>query len=275
MKFLIFSDLDGTFLDHRSYSFGNLKIFINKIKQGNTIVFNTSKTFSEILKINKQLELKSPFIVENGACIFFPQSYKDNLDINKDYFKYHGYLGYSLANHNLQKIVTRVSPLQKKYKFRFYSELSDQKISEITNLRMDDIKRSKKRLFSNPIFWDDSFNKIAKFKSEIVSLNNHFKVFQGGRFIHILENYDKGIALKKYLEIIKPSMDVECTTVSLGDSENDICMLESTDYSCIVKGEGKKISLTKTNKIYFSKTKAPLGWQESLENVFRMENKNF
>ena len=140
---------------------------------------------------------------------------------------------------------------------------------------MDDIKRSKKRLFSNPIFWDDSFNKIAKFKSEIVSLNNHFKVFQGGRFIHILENYDKGIALKKYLEIIIPSMDVECTTVSLGDSENDICMLESTDYSCIVKGEGKKISLTKTNKIYFSKTKAPLGWQESLENVFRMENKNF
>ena len=75
MKFLIFSDLDGTFLSYENYSFGNLKIFINKIKHKTSIIFNTSKTFSEMLYINKRLNLNNPFIVENGACIFFPKEY--------------------------------------------------------------------------------------------------------------------------------------------------------------------------------------------------------
>ena len=48
-------------------------------------------------------------------------------------------------------------------------------------------------------------------------------------------------------------------------------MLESTDYSCIVKGGKKKISLKKNNNIYFSETEAPEGWKESMEYVFKME----
>ena len=64
-------------------------------------------------------------------------------------------------------------------------------------------------------------------------------------------------------------------TVSLGDSENDICMLESTDYSCIVKRKANKISLKKKDNIYFSKSEAPDGWRESLEFVIKMESKNF
>ena len=275
MKFLIFSDLDGTFLSYENYSFGNLKIFINKIKHKTSIIFNTSKTFSEMLYINKRLNLNNPFIVENGACIFFPKEYFNYLDLNKNFFKYRGYLGYSLANNSLELIAEKISFLQEKFSFSFYNDLSDQKISKITNLSIEDVKRSKDRLFSNPIYWNDSLDQIPKFKSEIISLNEHFKIFDGGRFIHILEGYDKGEALKKFLEIIKPSINYEFVTVSLGDSENDICMLESTDYSCIVKGKKDRISLKKKNKIYFSKTKAPDGWKESLESVFRMENKNF
>ena len=87
------------------------------------------------------------------------------------------------------------------------------------------------------------------------------------------EDYSK--ALKIFIDTIKTISNDRFLTVSLGDSENDICMLESTDYSCIVKKKATKISLKKKDNIYFSKTEAPDGWKESLEFVIRMENKNF
>ena len=72
MKFLIFSDLDGTFLNLKTYSFGTLKKFINKLDTNFEIIFVSSKTYEEITQINKYLNINPPFIVENGACIFFP-----------------------------------------------------------------------------------------------------------------------------------------------------------------------------------------------------------
>ena len=73
--FFIFTDIDGTLLDHVNYSYGNLKNYIHRIKNNASIIFNTSKTFEEIQILNNNLELNYPFIVENGACIFFPQDY--------------------------------------------------------------------------------------------------------------------------------------------------------------------------------------------------------
>ena len=64
----------------------------------------------------------------------------------------------------------------------------------------------------------------------------------------------------KFLEIIKFSEKTNYKTISIGDSENDISMLEQTDYSCIVKREKVKISLNKNNNIYYSTNKAPDGW---------------
>ena len=59
-------------------------------------------------------------------------------------------------------------------------------------------------------------------------------VLEGGD-LFIFDNYDKVLALKKFIKIIKPNLSNKFVTISLGDSENDICMLESTDYACIVK----------------------------------------
>ena len=87
--------------------------------------------------------------------------------------------------------------------------------------------------------------KIIKFKSELSFLKDDFCLLEGGRFLHISDDYNKGSALKKFLSIIERSCSSKFTTVSLGDSENDLSMLESTDYSCIVKGENRKLSLKK------------------------------
>ena len=55
MKFLIFSDLDGTFLNSETYSFGALKNYIKKFNFQYELIFVSSKTYDEIINIQKKL----------------------------------------------------------------------------------------------------------------------------------------------------------------------------------------------------------------------------
>ena len=65
-------------------------------------------------------------------------------------------------------------------------------------------------------------------------------------------------------------------TISIGDSHNDISMLELTDYSCIIKREKKKsLVLEKKKNNYYSNNIAPDGWSESLEFILNKEKINF
>ena len=73
--FFIFSDIDGTFMNHTNYSYSILKKYILLLKDNCQIIFNSSKTFEEMNELNQSLNLRTPFIVENGACIFFPKNY--------------------------------------------------------------------------------------------------------------------------------------------------------------------------------------------------------
>ncbi len=277
MSYFVFSDIDGTLLNHNNYSFGNLENYIKAIKNNVSLIFNTSKTFSEVTHINKKLSLNAPFIVENGACIFFPLGYIDKMKYGSqnNFFTYKKYIAYKITNLTSEDIISMISKLKKLFNFSFYSELSNEQVMECTNLEVDCAKRSKKRLFTNPILWRDSIKNIKRFKSEIKKINNKLTVLKGGRFIHISDSYDKGVALKKFIEVVKPFINGKLITVSLGDSENDISMLESTDYSCIVKREKNKITLKKKKNIYFSQTEAPNGWKESLDYVLKMENQDF
>ena len=73
-NYLIFTDLDGTLLNHENYSLGNNKKIISRIIYNqNDIIFNTSKTFIESKNLLKTLNLVNmPFSTENGAVLYFP-----------------------------------------------------------------------------------------------------------------------------------------------------------------------------------------------------------
>ena len=273
MKFLIFSDLDGTFLNPKTYSFGTLKKFITKLDANFEIIFVSSKTYEEIIQINNYLNIDSPFIVENGACIFFPFKYFEGKEITYKFMKYKNHFGFPLTKYNSNKIKEKFNFLKKKYKFSFYDNLSNKIISKITNLKEKDVRLSKSRKFTNPVYWDDTQKKKSEFIKEIKAHNKNIEVLDGGRFLHILDSYDKGVALKKFFKI-KNTLDIQYISISLGDSENDIPMLELTDYACIIKSE-KNINLTLNNKnVFRSKLPAPEGWKESIENILKGD-KNF
>ena len=89
-RYLIFTDLDGTLLDHENYSFGaNKKTISTIINNKNEIIFNTSKTFSECKKLLKELKLSNmPFSTENGAVLYFPKIRFNKIKNSSSFEKY-------------------------------------------------------------------------------------------------------------------------------------------------------------------------------------------
>ena len=81
-SFYIFSDIDGTFMNHNNYCYESIINFVELIKKMRNYFFCFIKTFSEIKIINEKLNIEFPFIVENGACIYFPKKYKINYKKN-------------------------------------------------------------------------------------------------------------------------------------------------------------------------------------------------
>ena len=59
-------------------------------------------------------------------------------------------------------------------------------------------------------------------------------------------------------------------TVGIGDSNNDIEMLNKTDYKCVVQSiNNTSLIAGLTSKDFIlSTTRAPEGWQECIDNVF-------
>jgi predicted mannosyl-3-phosphoglycerate phosphatase (HAD superfamily) len=73
-QLVVFTDLDGTLLDHQTYSFQAARPMINKLlRLGIPIVINTSKTRAETEILSRRLKLNHPFIVENGGAVFIPE----------------------------------------------------------------------------------------------------------------------------------------------------------------------------------------------------------
>ena len=120
--FLIFSDIDGTFMNHKNYSYSILKKYILLLKDNCQLIFNSSKTFEEMNELNKSLNLRSPFIVENGACIFFPKNY-NQVFFDKNFFKHSNYFGYKLTKKNSQSLITEINHLRKNINLVFLVKL--------------------------------------------------------------------------------------------------------------------------------------------------------
>jgi len=76
-ELILFTDLDGTLLDHDNYSFSSA---LEAIECLNALkipwILNSSKTLSELLGLRTQLRQKHPVIVENGAGVAIPIGYK-------------------------------------------------------------------------------------------------------------------------------------------------------------------------------------------------------
>ena len=69
-------------------------------------------------------------------------------------------------------------------------------------------------------------------------------------------------------EFKKYYSNVEFITIAIGDSNNDLEMLNAADFSCLIKNRSNNELVKKINcsNLYISKNSAPYAWEEYIEN---------
>lgn len=264
---LIFTDLDGTLMDHYSYEHADAKACMERLlAHGIPIIPNTSKTFAELIELRKRLNLNGPFIIENGAGIFIDKhflpekpkgvTWQDGFWVKSFSSNRNYWLGL------LQKLIPEFGHL-----FESFSEMSIERIVEVTGLSVEDAKRSSQRQFGEPLLWKGDEEEMNDFMQKLKNLGA-FPV-KGGRFLHVGGDCNKGMALGWLLrEYQRQHKDIVVSTIALGDGNNDVAMLEAADTAVrITSPVNEPPTLERTKKLYTSTLHGPKGWAEVLDQL--------
>lgn len=263
MKWLVFSDLDGTLLDEQSYSFREALPALDYLAEKSVpVILCTSKTSAEVATICKQLHLEHPFIVENGSAVIIPKNYfnplAEGLSLNGLYYV-----------QVLGKTYSHILSFFEKIKNKFnipalgFRDMSEKQLLELTGLKRDEITYAQKREYSEPFILTDSF----QFDSKIYDYvdQNGFRLLRGNRFYHLLGATDKGNAVHTLRAMYEQFSGHGYQTIAIGDSPNDLEMLQAVDQPVLVKKpDGKYADIDPVQKIFRTEGIGPLGWQEAV-----------
>lgn len=231
MKKLVFTDLDGTLLDLKSYSFMQSINAIEKLKSAEVpIVFCSSKTKNEQEFYRESLGIRDPFIVENGSAIYIPKGYfKKPIPYNT--YVTGGYevicLGKSVDNIRRLLLEKRA---QLGLNFMMYEDLPPEEISMITGLDLKSARRAMARDYSETILRGSL---SENFYSEIDAKG--FRSIPGSKFETVISKQaNKGKAVEILIELYKSELG-ELETYAMGDSQNDAEMLAAVDNPFLVQ----------------------------------------
>ena len=280
LKIVIFTDLDGTLLDHMTYSFDEARPALNKIKETETpIVFVTSKTFAEVEAIQKEMGIWGiePFIVENGGAVFLPKRLFEEKVIEGaksegDFFVIKFGKPYREVRGVLKETAEAVN-----LEIRGIGDMTAEEFAEQTGLTLEQAGRAKKRQFQEgfKILVPKEEQKEAqeKIKAEIEKRGFHISI--GGRFCQIMGSPSKIKAVETLINLFEKKYG-EIHTVGLGDAQADLEFIELCDEGFLVKNPKKAVGAeVESEKIHLVKEIGPAGWNEVVLEALKEKDLRF
>ena len=242
MKFVLFTDLDGTLLD-ANYSCELVKPVVEELRRkGVPIVFCTTKTRAECEYYRRELRINDPFIVENGSAIFIPVRYFTQLRCERR----GNFCVLECVRVKYEDAVRALAEISAEAGVRVkgFGDLTAEQVAEIAAMPVELAKLAKRREYTETFFFEHAAEggaaAVRKLSEEIerffaAAEKRGFRISHGGRFYSIQEkNADKGKAVRILTNIFRREFGV-VRTFGIGDSENDIPMLRSVDCAALVR----------------------------------------
>ena len=252
---LVFTDLDGTLLDHDSYRFEPASAMLDFLKHNSIpLIIVTSKTKSEVLQLQEALGITAPFIVENGAGIYFP--------------KEGGHLKVPLGKPYDQTRQAFVKYAEK-IPMRGFSDMPINEIAQRTSLSPERAFLASRRDFSEPFILekDDDLPKLRK-----MAETDGFDVVIGGRFYHLItKGQDKAAAIRKVIQHYEKLYGTSVTSIALGDSENDLTMLQSVDVPILIPHPDGSYTPCEIPHLIRAPFPGPKGWNTALKGYLHVQ----
>jgi mannosyl-3-phosphoglycerate phosphatase len=222
----------------------------------------TSKTRAEVEVLQDRMGISQPFVVENGGGIFFPPGH-DHLEL-PGALRREPYRLIQLGE-SYERIRSFLQDLPARFSVRGFGDMSLEEVCRATALPKQEARLARAREFTEPfLVFDEGEVEALEGRASAQGL----KITRGGRFFHLMgRRQDKGEAVKVVREVFEARWNESCTTVGLGDSENDLPMLQAVDIPVLIPNPGGSPPEVAYPRLVRVEESGSAGWNTALQRI--------
>jgi len=266
---LVFTDLDGSLLDHDNYSArAALPLLRELARRGIPVIPASSKTRVEIEQVCTELDLGGPFIVENGAAVCIPAGYFDPMPARM--VARGGYHQMAFVAPRSQWLgLLEALAAEFEGEFESFARAGLEGVAAMTGLASARAALALRREYSEPVRWLGTSQRCREFVRRLQAAGA--TVQQGGRFLSVSGPCDKGRALGWLRQLYRerhPGRELD--DLAVGDSANDAPMLQAAKTALWVRSPVHDFPrLQRDSGILYSDAVGPAGWAEGVGRWLR------
>ena len=260
-QIIIVTDLDGTLLDSKTYSFEEARPALELIKKKHVpLVLCSSKTQAELGVWRIRLENRHPFIVENGGGIFIPEGYFP-FPVEGETRNGYRVISLGMPYAGIREQFTRLRD-KLKIPVTGFGDMTPDDVAALTGLSHDEAVLAKQREYEEPFVFPGAADERMLQAIEASGLR-----WTQGRLFHLMGNHHKGKAVALLRTLFERAKG-PAIVAGLGDSLNDLPFLLAVDHPVLVRREegcyDPKITIP---GLYCTKKIGPAGWNEAVQTV--------
>lgn len=232
---VVFTDLDGTLIDHHTYETLKSIYAIQKLTAYRIpLVFCSSKTFAEQVFLQRQLDINQPFIFENGSAAAVPSGFFPE-QVYRATRHEDGYNIVVFAHADASVL----HPVLRQFEaIKGYADASDAELSAATGLAGDALRRARDRWFTETLLTPLSEDEAGQLNMILQPAG--FVLSRGGRFYTVQSaKVNKGKAVQWMMDVFRQTAPATPCFAAVGDSPNDAPMLRVVDIPFLVQRPDK------------------------------------
>lgn len=250
---IVFSDLDGTLLDHSTYSHASAEPALERLRRMKCpLILASSKTAREIAQLRREIGFEHcPAIVENGSGLMQGGPVTLNPEI----------AAYTQVRAALDEI-----PFSLRQKFSGFGDWSTDEVAQRTGLDVGRAELARMRQYSEPGVWSGDERELARFIETLGSYG--IAARRGGRFLTLSLGGSKADRMDEVVTQFSGEGALRPVTLALGDAPNDMEMLQHADRGVVVRnstGPGvPTLAGEESGTIARTLLEGPAGWNEAV-----------
>jgi mannosyl-3-phosphoglycerate phosphatase len=257
---LIFTDLDGTLLDHDTYAWEAARPALDRLgRQGIPWVLVTSKTRAEVEFWRRRLGNQHPFIVENGGAAYVPLRYFPDAvrgSIHRDPYEV---LEWGTPYEELVADLARASQTSR-CRVRGFHEMTVEETAALCDLPLEQAVLAKQREYDEPFLILDT-DRAGVLAAAIEELGR--SLTRGGRFWHILGANDKARAVGALAALFEQG-NAPLRTIGLGDGLNDATFLNAVASPVLIRSPQVAELKVRVPGGTVTDRPGPAGWNDAI-----------
>jgi mannosyl-3-phosphoglycerate phosphatase len=233
------------------------------------LIFCSSKTRTEVKALRRDIGNTHPFVVENGGSLVIPAGYFPSVGPASQKAKNYTLLLGRPYDELVREL--RAIARQTGVEVRGFHHMKAEEVAATTGLTVKEARMAQQRETGEPfVFHNATPAKIRAFRRR--AHERGYSVQKGGRFWHFSGDHDKALALSALIGFYRVAWGTPIRTIALGDSGNDLLMLQLVDRPILMPkpdGSFAKEVTTRIPDIWRAKRPGSAGWGLALLQALR------